>query len=151
MRILAIVAGLSALLAPSAGFAECRLPEEVLASPRGAAEWLLENTDDIGFARVIQRQDPQGLNPERLELLFPLKGSSRTITMLLPVENGIWFLTNSATSFGVDPGTIVFAALTDTPGGAVISECTMYVLYEAGQDNIIAALSEIVRERDFAG
>lgn len=121
-----------------------------MASPRGAAEWLLENADDIGFARVIQRQDRQGLNAERVELLFPLKGSSRIITMLLPIENGVWFLTNSATSFQVDPGTIVFAALTDTPSGAVISECTMHVFYEVGQDNIIAAFAEMMRARDGA-
>jgi len=143
---LATVAALAAL--PAAADAYCQLPAAATSSPRAAAQWLFETSDILGFAIVRTRENAAAGQAETLELVFPIKGAPGPVSMRLNHTNGTVTLTDSATTFGVAPGAMVFAALNMTPNGAVISECKSLLLSRMPRDQIVTALGELWRRGD---
>jgi hypothetical protein len=108
--------------------ASCRLPERATATPAGAAAYLFDSTDALGFAMVERRLDGRARQPERIRMVFSLKGPEQTVTLHSPFEGGRMIVSNYQTSFEAAEGSIVFAALRRAQFGWVISECTAQLL-----------------------
>jgi hypothetical protein len=136
---------------PAGASAYCRLPDGVTASPRAAANWVLDSSDVVGFAVVRTRENAAAGQAEALDLLFPMKGSPGPVTMRLDRRGGAVLVTNGATTFDVASGTVVFAALNLTPGGAVISECKALLFARVPREQVIGALWEMWRAGEIAG
>ena len=145
LLLLRAIPCLAAALVPAAAAADCGFPAGVTESPRTIAAHLLRYVDVIGFAVVRQRQDVATGRPELIDIVYPIKGEPGTVAMELNLEDGNLIVTNGADSFGAEAGTLVFAALTRRPEGAVVTECTIQLLAAAPQGEIVREMHALTR------
>ena len=121
--------GLAAAAAFSSGAgAACRFPDGATETPAAAARLLLDGADVLGFAVVKRRLDGRARRPEEVSIIFPLKGPQQTLTLRSPFVGDAVTVGNYEASFEAAEGTLVFAALRNTPAGWVISECDAQLL-----------------------
>lgn len=125
---------------PSAAFADCRFPPGRTSTPSQVADLLLESADRVGFAIVESRLDSVGRRPEVIDLVFPLKGNPGKVTLESRFTGNGVVIANGANSFGVEPGTIVFAVLHNRPDGPTISECSLQLMNLFPKSEIIGAM-----------
>ena len=133
----------AALTFASPARAACALPPSATSSPLGAARWILENNDRVGFARVVTQGSENLREPQVLDLIYPIKGSFGAIRMRRDASSDDAYVTNSLDRFDAADGAVLFVALRDTASGAIASECTMMLIGRVGMPPLLAALREL--------
>lgn len=117
--------GLSFFATPPAD-ASCSDTLPLVNKPLDAANYILDNADEVGLASINFARNYETEQPEELSVIITFKGASKSkIVLKNPVLGDGTFLasSNAATTFEKQEGDLVFYALNRATDGFVLGAC----------------------------